>query len=137
MKGNEAPAAPAETNAAPGAETLDDLAREAQAEAPETPAGEAEVIPPQAPNDGLVFGCNALVTVIGGLVCSRAGVAPLSSAEVEAVGKALAGVAVYYMPADGDPRFMAWMTLALAIGSVAAPRVREARERDAAKPDGA
>jgi hypothetical protein len=114
----------------PGAaESLDDLAREATAEAPDPQPIEGETIAqPMQPNDGLRFGCGALVKILGGLVCGRAGVSPLSDHEVSAVGDALAGVAVYYLPTDGDPRFMAWATLALALGSVAAPRVREARE---------
>lgn len=122
-----------------GAETLDDLAKEAAANAPRE-AGPEEVsgepiAQPMQPNDGLRFGCGALVRIIGGLICGRAGVSPLSDNEVTAVGDALAGVAVYYLPTDGDPRLMAWATLALALGSVAAPRVREAREggEDAAR----
>lgn len=114
-----------------GAETLDDLSREAAAAAPEEPASDVSGEPiaqPMQPNDGLRFGCCALVKIIGGIICGRAGVSALSDTEVSAVGDAVAGVAVYYLPTDGDPRFMAWATLALALGSVAAPRVREARE---------
>lgn len=125
-------ALPAPDQAQAGAETLDDLAREAAAAAapepsPEEVTGEA-IAQPMAPNEGLRFGCCALVKILGGIACGRAGVSPLSEGEVSAVGDALAGVAVYYLPTDGDPRFMAWATLALALGSVAAPRVREARE---------
>lgn len=112
------------------AETLADLAREAEAQAP-PPAGEdvsgEAVAQPMAPNEGLRFGCAALVKIIGGLICARAEVSALDEREVSAMGDALAGVAVYYLPTDGDPRFMAWATLALALGSIAAPRVREAR----------
>lgn len=127
----------------PGAETLDDMAREAKAEAPppdaEAVEGEAIPPPPGAPTEGLRFACSAMVKVLGGIMCARADVKPLSDAEASSVGDALAGVAVFYLPTDGDPRFMAWMTLALALGSVAAPRIREAKEKtaDAAKPDGA
>ena len=126
------PAAPSQL----GAESLDDLAREAGAAAAEAqPEATAE---PQvmtlAPSDGLRFGCRALAGVVGGIVCGRAGVSPLTPGELDSLGAALAGVAVYYLPTDGDPRFMAWMTLALAVGAVAAPRVREAREADATQP---
>lgn len=117
-----------------GAESLDDLAREAGAAAVEAvPEATAE---PQvmalAPSDGLRFGCRGLVQVVGGIICGRAGVSPLTPGELDSLGGALAGVAVYYLPTDGDPRFMAWATLALAVGAVAAPRVKEAREADAA-----
>lgn len=128
---------------APGAaESLDDLAREATASSPppEAEAVEGEpVAQSMVPNDGLRFGCAALVKIVGGIICARADVSQLSDREVSAVGDALAGVAVYYLPTDGDPRFMAWATLALALGSVAAPRIREAREGgdDAATAGGA
>jgi len=122
-----------ETKPAPqlGAESLDDLAREAAAAEPVQPAPEDTAAPQVvalAPSDGLRFGCRALVQVVGGIACGRAGVAPLTPAELDSLGGALAGVAVYYLPTDGDPRFMAWVTLALAVGAVAAPRVKEARE---------
>ena len=115
-----------------GAESLDDLAREAGAEAAAPEATAEPQVMSLAPSDGLRFGCRGLVQVVGGIVCGRAGVSPLTPGELDSLGGALAGVAVYYLPTDGDPRFMAWMTLALAVGAVAAPRVREAREADAA-----
>lgn len=113
--------------AAPGAESLDDLAREAAAAAPpppEEPQAAPELVEPVSPSAALEFGCMALVKVMGGIICARADVAPLTDAECQGVGKALAGVAVYYLPTNGDPRLMAWVTLALAVGSVAAPRMR-------------
>lgn len=137
MRTQKALAAPTTEQAAEppqhGAETLADLAAEATAAEPPQPGqGGAEAAPeivqPAAPNDGLRFGCKALVKVLGGLACARAGVAPLAPSEVDAAGDALAGVAVYYLPTDGDPRMMAWLTLALTVGSIAAPRMRQAEE---------
>lgn len=122
------PADPAEP-AAMGGETLSELAAEARAveTPPEEPAGEVHVMQPMQPDAGLREACKALIAGAGNLVCSRAGVDPLSAEEVENVGGALAGVAVYYLPDTGDPRVMAWVTLAFAVLGVVGPRVRQAR----------
>lgn len=116
-----------------GAESLDDLAREAAASpdpaaAPPPHEPAAEIMEPRTANQGLAYGCRALVAVLGNLACRRAGVDTLTEAETIAAGDALAGVAVYYLPTDGDPRVMAWATLALTLASIAGPRMKRAEE---------
>lgn len=123
--------------AIPGPDTLDALAQEAAATAPPPEAeGEAapgaestaEIIAPPV-TEGLRVACRTVVAVMGGLICARADVEPLRELEIVQTGDALAGVAAFYLPADGDPRIMAWLTLALAIAGVAAPRVAQARRQ--------
>jgi hypothetical protein len=117
-----------------GAETLADLEAEAAARAapppPDAEPMEGEAIPPVS--DGLVLACSTVAAVVGGIICARAGAAPLTQPEARGLGEALAGVAVFYLPADGDPRIMAWATLALAVAAVAAPRMGKGRDDAAA-----
>jgi hypothetical protein len=135
MSGPRADGADPWNGPVPGRETLDDLAQEAAALAPGAPAaggegqGEAaqdaaqgEIVPPVT--EGLRLACRTIAGVLGAIACDRAGVEPLRDVEREQLGDALAGVAVFYLPADGDPRVMAWLTLGLAVAGVAAPRIK-------------
>lgn len=108
-------------------ETLDDIAAELAGVAAEAAAPPAPEPPPQVP-EPLALACSALCGIIGGMICARADRPPLTAAESDGLGRALAGVAVFYLPAEGDPRFMAWATLGLALGSVVAPRLEAPKD---------
>ena len=109
----------------PPGESLDSLAAEAATAVPAELVPAAPPPPPIPPADeGLVFGCQTIIRVLGSIITERAGVARLSDDETERLGKAAADVARFYLPADAtDPRLMAWVGLFLAVGSVAAPRL--------------
>jgi hypothetical protein len=128
------PPAPAST----GRETLAELAAEAQGQAAEAAAVADETAnppppPPPEPTLELTGCCVGLVTVLGGILCGRAGVDPLSGEEANALGSAIAGVAALYLPADVmDPVTARWLALAGASAAIVLPRLGKRRETPAA-----
>lgn len=115
----------------PGRETLEELAAEAAGEAAGEAAAIADAAPPPPPvaeaSLELRGGCVGLVTMLGGILCARAGVKPLSAEEAEGLGAAIAGVAAIYLPADMiDPITARWLALGGAALAVVLPRLAEA-----------
>jgi hypothetical protein len=119
-------------------ETLADLAQEAAAGLPEGEGGglAPEPAPPPAePGLELTGACVALVAMLGGIMCERFRVAPLSPAEVQGLGGAIAGVAALYLPSDMvDPITARWLALGGAVLAVTMPRIGQRKEVEAAPP---
>jgi hypothetical protein len=121
-----------------GRETLAQLAAEAAGEAVQ--AIEADAVsnaPPPPPEASLELSgaCQVAVTILGGIICDRARVEPLSAAESQGLGQALAGVLALYLPADMlDPVTARWFALAGAVAAVAVPRLGQRREAPPAAP---
>ena len=129
VTGGEVPPAPA----APigERETLADLQAEAAGGAPAAgegaPGQAAEGVAmapiPEAPLP-LVTACAGIVAAAGGVLAARLKVPPLSAEEADALGAAVAGVAVLYLPTDAvDPVTARWLALAGALMAVAVPRM--------------
>lgn len=72
-----------------------------------------------------------IVSTVGGIICSRARVAPLAPEEVRQLTDAGVKVASLY-DFRADPKVMAWLGLGLTVTAVAAPRVGEFKGRKAA-----
>ena len=125
--------APATSPAPTTRETLADLAAEAAAQAPEAlPEPEAPPPPPE-PALELTGACVALVAMVGGIICERYRVTPLSSAETQGLGSAIAGVAALYLPADMmDPITARWLALGGAVLAVTVPRLGQRKEAEPA-----
>ena len=132
MAGSSPVTAPAE----PGRETLADLAAEAAGDAAQLAEAQAvEAATPPPPDAGLELtgACVALVAIAGGILCDRAGVEPLSQGEADGLGRALAGVAALYLPADAfDPVTARWLALAGAALAVVVPRLGQRRAAEVA-----
>lgn len=68
--------------------------------------------------------CVELVRGFGFAVTQRAKTSPLAPEEIERVASALAGVAACYDLSRLDARTAAWLTLGVAVSSVAIPRLQ-------------
>jgi hypothetical protein len=122
---------PADLGALAGRETLAAIAAEVRSAEPAAAAELVDQPPPAVPSEELAFGCTMLAGMVADIVTDRAGVSRLTDAERARLGRALANVTAIYLPETGSPEMLAWATLALAVGSVAVPRIKEARAVDA------
>ena len=133
MAGHDTMSGAAPAPATAGRETLADLAAEAATQAPEAlPEAEAPPPPPE-PALELTGACVALVAMLGGIICERFRVSPLSPAETQGLGSAIAGVATLYLPSDMmDPITARWLALGGAVLAVTVPRLAQRKEAESA-----
>lgn len=103
---------------------------EAQATAEAEQQAQAEQLPQVAAADpGMVTLLTVLVRSVGGAICIRYRVSPLTDQEAGAIGGALADVAAQYDLGNLSPRAAAWLGLGIATAGVAIPRMDEYRKR--------
>lgn len=103
---------------------IDQLRNEAPIETADdaTPAAPAAQAAPTI--DAFKPLCVELVRGFGFAVTQRAKAAPLANDEIDRIASALAGVAACYDLARLDARTAAWLTLGIAVSSVAIPRLQ-------------
>lgn len=106
---------------------------ERSGESPDEAAPGASPPGDQAPPPELVKVTTRLARAVGNMICRRNNVSPLEHDEAEAIGTAIAQLAIVYNIGNMDPKTAAWFGLGIAVVGVALPRMEQAERTIEAK----